>query len=144
MKNVRLFVAFLVVLVASACAPANSRSATASAESDIDKWLDAVRNHGARVEPAGEVEQPFLTVIGQMVQVNGEDVQVFAYPSAAAMEAQAARISHDGGTVGTSKIHWIGAPHFFKQGKLLVLYVGENDDLRRILIATLGRQFAGM
>jgi hypothetical protein len=142
MKNVRRFAA-LIILVASACAPTISRSVAASAASDIDKWLDAVAARGVRVERVGEVEQPFLSVIGQMVQVNSEDVQAFGYPSAADMEAQASRISPDGGTVGTSNIHWIGTPHFFKQGKLLVLYVGENDDLLRILTATLGRQFAG-
>ena len=143
MTNVGRFTASIIVLVASACAPGNLCSAAAIAESDIDQWLDAMRGRGAAVGLVGDVEQPFLSVTGSMVQVNGEDAQVFAYPSAAAMEAQAARISPDGSTVGTSKIHWIGAPHFFKQGKLLVLYVGENDDLLRILTATLGRQFAG-
>ena len=143
MKNVRRFAAFIIVLIASACAPAISRSVAASAKSDVDKWLDAMRARGARVEPVGEAEQPFLSVTGSMVQVNGEDVQAFGYPSAAEMDAQAARISPDGGTIGTSKIHWIGTPHFFKQGRLLVLYVGENGDLLRILAATLGRQFAG-
>ncbi len=111
--------------------------------SDTITLLNALRVRGVQVELVGEVEQPFLSVIGQMVRVNGEDVQLFAYQSAAEMEAQAARISPDGGTVGTSKFHWIGTPHFFKQAKLLVLYVGENGDLLRILSATLGRQFAG-
>ena len=138
MNIVRRFAA-LIVLAIVACAPAISRSAA----SIIDNWLEAMRARGAIVEPAGEAEQPFLSVTGQMVQVNGEDVQLFAYPSAAEMEAQAGRISPDGGMVGNSKIHWIGAPHFFKRGRLLVLYVGENGDLLRLLTAVLGRQFAG-
>ncbi len=138
MKYFRRFAA-LIVLAIAACAPAISRPEASA----IDHWLDALRARGAIVETVGEAEQPFISVIGSMVQVNGEDVQLFAYLSEVQMDAQATRISPDGGTVGTAKIHWIGAPHFFKQGSLLVLYVGENGDLLRLLTEILGRQFAG-
>ena len=146
MKSFALIAALILLQIAAACAQAGSTAAldsVAKPAGDVLIWLDAMRAHGARVELMGEVEQPFLSVTGSMVQVNGEDVQVFAYPGAADVETQAARISPDGGTVGTSKIHWIGTPHFFKQGKLLVLYVGENSGVLRILEGILGRQFAG-
>jgi hypothetical protein len=91
----------------------------------------------------GEVEQPFLSVAGTMIKVQDEDVQVFQYSSAAEMEAQAALISRDGTAVGTRKIHWIGSPHFFKQGRVLVLYVGQDKKVEKALEAVLGRQFAG-
>lgn len=78
-----------------------------------------------------------------MIRLYGEDVQVFQYSSAAQMEAEAKHISRDGTTVGTRKIHWIGAPHFFKQGRILVLYVGDHKRVEKALEAVLGRQFAG-
>lgn len=78
-----------------------------------------------------------------MVKVRGEDVQVFQYSNIAAATAQADLVSPDGGTVGTTKLHWVGLPHFYKQGKLLVLYVGDNGNVLKALEAVLGRQFAG-
>jgi hypothetical protein len=45
--------------------------------------------------------------------------------------------------VGTRKIFWVGAPHFFKQGRLLVLYVGDTEKVLGALAVVLGRQFAG-
>lgn len=78
-----------------------------------------------------------------MIKVRGEDVQVFQYSNAAAMDAQAALVSLDGSAVGTTKLHWVGAPHFYKKGKLLVLYVGDHDKVLKALEAVLGPQFAG-
>ena len=73
----------------------------------------------------------------------GEDVQIFQYRNAAAMEAEAARISPDGFTVGTMQLHWIGSPHFYKQGKLLILYLGDNNRVLQALQESLGPSFAG-
>lgn len=78
-----------------------------------------------------------------MIKIGDQDVQVFQYVDAAQVEAQAARVSPDGDTVGTSKIRWIGSPHFFKQDKLLILYLGEDEKVLKALEAVLGRQFAG-
>ena len=110
---------------------------------DYASLIDGLRAGGAIVEPEGEVDQPFLSVTGTMIKLHGEDVQVFQYPDAAAAEAQAARISRDANTAGTTKIHWIGPPHFYRQGRLLVLYVGDEERVLKTLEAVLGRQFAG-
>lgn len=114
-----------------------------SAVTDRASLISKLRAAGANVEIVGDVDQPFLSVTGTMIKLQGEDVQVFQYSSAAEMEAQAALISHDGTTVGTRKIHWIGSPHFFKQGRVLVLYVGDDKNVENALEAVLGGQFAG-
>lgn len=89
------------------------------------------------------MEQPFFSVKGKMIEVQGEGVQVFQYLSAAEADGEAALVSSSGSTIGTTKVHWIGPPHFYKKGKLLVLYVGDDDKLLKVLEAALGRQFAG-
>lgn len=114
-----------------------------SAVTDRASLLSKLRAAGAKVEISGEVNQPFLSVTGTMIKLHGEDVQVFQYPGAAQMEAEAGLISRDGTAVGKRKIHWIGPPHFFKQGRVLVLYVGEEKKVTDALEAALGRQFAG-
>ncbi|MBI2182419.1 MAG: hypothetical protein HYU31_16570 [Deltaproteobacteria bacterium] len=120
--------------------PGGSRARTVT---DYASLIDYFRAAGIKVQAEGEVEQPFLSVKGRAIKIHDEDVQVFQYSSAAAMEAQAARISPNGMAVGTSKIHWLGPPHFFKKEKLLVLYIGDEAKTLKALEAALGRQFAG-
>lgn len=141
---------FVVAVGSTACAGKLSASnqpqqgkSHAGQVMDYASLIDNLRAAGISVEPEGEVDQPFFSVEGMMIKVRGEDVQVFQYSSAAAADAQAALVSLDGSAVGTTKLHWIGPPHFYKQGKLLVLYVGDNDEVLKALEATLGRQFAG-
>ena len=111
---------------------------------DYASLIDNLRTAGVNVESEGEeVDQPFFSVEGRIIKVSGEDVQVFQYGDAAAADAQAALVAPDGSSVGTSKLHWVGPPHFYKKGKLLVLYVGGNAKALKALEAVLGRQFAG-
>lgn len=77
------------------------------------------------------------------MKINGEAVQVFQYRSPSAANADAKRVSADGSTIGTSKPMWMAIPHFFKSGKLIVLYVGGNETILDPLLTSLGAQFAG-
>ena len=135
----RLFLLSIPLLFVVAVASA----AGSGPVTDYPSLIASLRASGARVEPSGDVEQPFLSIKGRMIKVHGEDVQVFQYASAAAADAETAPISRDGTAVGARKIHWIGSPHFYKKGRLVVLYVGDDDRVRRTLEAALGRQFAG-
>ncbi|HEV8719702.1 MAG TPA: hypothetical protein VGW77_03575 [Candidatus Binatia bacterium] len=110
---------------------------------DYPSLIKSLRALGAGATASGDVEQPFFSITGIMIKVHGEDVQVFQYANAAAADAEAAPISRDGMAVGRRKIFWVGPPHFVKQGRLLVLYVGNNDKVLKTLEAVLGQQFAG-
>ena len=139
----------LLAVGLASCGGASSAPTQAQGQSlaypvtDQASLLSKLRAAGASIEVVGEVDQPFLSITGTMIKLQGEDVQVFQYSSAAEMEAQAALISRDGTAVGTRKIHWIDAPHFFKQERVLVLYVGNDEKVQEALKAVLGPQFAG-
>jgi len=105
--------------------------------------IDNLRTAGATVEPTGEVTQPFFSVTGNIIVVNGDDVQAFEYADVAAAEAEAALVSSDGSAVGTSMIGWVATPHFYKAGRLIVLYVGDSEAVTDVLESVLGQQFAG-
>lgn len=122
--------------------PAQRESAAAPV-ADYASLVASLRAAGAPVSPGQAVRQPFFSVPGKTIRVHGEDVQVFEFADAARAEAQASRVSPTGTTVGTTKVHWIGPPHFYRKGKLLVLYVGGDDRVLKALDASLGRQFAG-
>ena len=122
---------------------AQQRQSKSAPVTDYPSLIKSLRASGAGATAVGEVDQPFFSITGLMIKVHGEDVQVFQYANAAAADAEAAPISRDGTAVGTRKIHWIGSPHFFKQGRVLVLYVGNDEKVEKTLEAVLGRQFAG-
>lgn len=110
---------------------------------DYVSLVDALRASNATVEPGDSVEQAFFSVTGQIIKVNGADAQVFEYESKEAMEAEAALVAPDGGSVGTSMMMWMATPHFFKSGRALVLYVGDDAATLDLLKSVLGEQFAG-
>lgn len=110
---------------------------------DFDDLVGRLEASGATVTATGAVSQPFFTPEGQIIAVNGQDVQVFEYDNEAAANAEADLVSPDGGSVGTSIMSWIAPPHFYDGGRLIVLYVGDDSGLIDALESVLGPQFAG-
>ena len=38
---------------------------------------------------------------------------------------------------------WVAPPHFYKAGRIIILYIGENATVMDVLNSLLGVQFAG-
>ena len=110
---------------------------------DYVSLIDQLRKSGAIVEPAGSIEQPFFSVVGQSILVNGENVQVFEYPTQTEAEEDASKVSPDGHSIGLSMPLWVDPPHFHQKEKIIVLYVGEDPPTIELLESILGTQFAG-
>lgn len=110
---------------------------------DYISLVDSLRAANANVQPAGDITQPFFSVKGLIITVNGNDVQVFEYADVAAADAEAALVSPDGSSIGTTMVGWVAPPHFYQAEKVIVLYVGENKTVIDILESVLGPQFAG-
>ncbi len=122
---------------------AASTAVQTAAVQDLTTLVTALQAAGLTVETGESVTQPFFTAPGQTLKINGQDVQVFAYDTAQAMEAEAAQIAPDASTVGTNMPSWMSDPHFYKLGNMLVLYVGQDQKILDILSGVLGPQFAG-
>ncbi len=145
-KNWLLIIGLVLVLAIVGLAGCTSEKPPVSHGGPVTDYvslIDNLRQAGATVEPSGEVAQPFFTVTGNIITVNGGDVQVFEYADAAAAEAEAALVSPDGFSVGTSMISWVATPHFYKTDRLIVLYVGDSEAVTNVLESVLGQQFAG-
>ena len=105
--------------------------------------IDPLLATGAEVKVTGEVvKQPFFSVAGTIILVNGERVQVLDYGDTDDPEA-AAHISPDGSSIGTTMVSWVAPPYFFRTETAIVLYVGENPKVIEALTSVLGPQFAG-
>jgi len=132
-----------LALVAGCKPPTTPPTIGGGPVTDYASLADDLRAAGATVEPAGEVSQDFFSVKGQVIKVNGADVQVFEYESEAAAQEEADLVSPTGSPIGTTMVSWVETPHFYGAGRLIVLYVGGNDAVTALLEDALGSQFAG-
>ena len=145
--NFRVVVMLLVVfaLTMSACASATptaspTKPLTVEDQESLVKVLQAA---GAKVESGDSITQEFFTPEGHTFKVNGGDLQVYEYPSADAMAQESSKVAPDGGSVGTSMMMWMDTPHFYKAGRIIVLYLGKDKALLDLLNKAMGPQFAG-
>ncbi|MCA1611072.1 MAG: hypothetical protein LC780_09475 [Acidobacteria bacterium] len=92
---------------------------------------------------ANPLDSAVFAVPGSVYTVNGDDLQMFVYPTESAALTDSLRIAPSGGTVGTTAIGWIAPPHIFRRGPLIVVYLGSDARIREALSAELGNQIAG-
>jgi hypothetical protein len=97
---------------------------------------------------------PFLierSVDAGLFDVNavGTRMQVFEYATREQADAEAALVDHEGriiaGRAGgpTYAVCWIGTPRFYRDGRLIVLYLGDDAGALAVLGRVLGGPFAG-
>jgi hypothetical protein len=118
---------------------------------DYSTLLHYLRDSGASIGEEGEIHEPFFDVEGRRVTVNGGAIQVFEYANAEVMESEASCVSPDGFSITKEKgdlwercfVSWIGPPHFYKAGRIIVIYIGDDDSIISLLENALGTQFAG-
>src|SRR3989344_4106421 len=113
---------------------------------DYSSLVDAIKSRGVLVEYVDEIaaEISSFSVSTKVISVGGADVQVFEFASESDAKTAILTVSKDGTEIGTSIIRWIDTPHFYTNGKLIVLYVGQNPEIVNLLESFLGKQFAGM
>jgi len=143
----RILLIFLTVLIFATSACGSNATPSPSSGSitvqDMASLVSALQASGATVEIGDPLTQDFFSPEGRTVKVNGADLQVFEYENAEAMEKDASQVASDGGSIGTSMVDWIDTPHFYKAGRMIVLYVGSDQTVSDLLNKALGPQFAG-
>ena len=127
---------------ANPSAPTPAASHGAGQVTDLVSLVDTLRAQGLKVQPSGEVEQPFFDVTGSMLTVNSADVQVFEFADPSAAKDAMAKIGPDGNPA-TTIVEWVAPPHFYQAGRIVVLYIGQDTAIIKALTAALGEQVAG-
>ena len=105
--------------------------------------IDALNAADAVREVGDPVMQEYFSVGGASVKVRESDILVFEYETAEAMEADASLVASDGGSIDTTMLFWVATPHFFKAGRIIVVYIGDDAEMLSQLESLLGAQFAG-
>lgn len=131
----------VVILLLSACGSVGNANPGSGDGGVIGtaELVDGLREAGAQVEISGSVEQPFFPVSGQVLEVNGSQVQVFEFADQNGRRQVSDTISSSGDQIGTSLPSWIDQPNFWADGRLIVLYVGQNQSLIDLLSSVLGQ-----
>ncbi|HEX8034807.1 MAG TPA: hypothetical protein VF510_13210 [Ktedonobacterales bacterium] len=114
---------------------------------DAEGLRKALQAAKVTISDGPQVTERFVTITGQTLFVNGERVEIFEYATPEAANAEAARIDPDACMVttpnGTITLDWPDSPHFYKSGRLIVLYVGTTASMKQLLTSMLGGEFAG-
>ena len=149
-----LLIPVLVMLVGSGCSvgtaagqskcdDAMSTASHGGPACDYVSFVDQLRAAGATVTPTGSLEPSFFSVGGYAITADTETIQVYEFANNAAMASEAATVSPDGYTVGHTKVSWIAPPHFYRAGRIIVVYPGSDATTLQQLTSILGPQFAG-
>lgn len=148
LKRVALLLMIVSIFAISCTAPQEAApTAVSLPEANADgtyDWLIAVLGtNGASVESLSTISQPFFEPEGQVIHVDGQEVQIFEFANEAEATAAAASINASGSSVGTTMVSWLATPHFFQSGRLIVLYLGDVETAVASLEGVLGPQIAG-
>ena len=142
---------FIAIVVLAATAACDTRSPLGpSSTTRIEGFLGALRELGLRVTFEGTVprsETPYFSVDARRALIERSAVHgpsrltIFEYPSEAAAAADAAAVSADGQPTPSVRISWVSTPRFYRQDRLIVLYVGCDLEVAAALGKVLGQPF---
>jgi hypothetical protein len=124
-------------LLLAACSPAGQ-----AREMDLDGLALALSQAGGAVQEGGEVSQEFFQAPGRLLRVNEAEVQVFQYASVEARQSDSSLIGPGGSEIGTMMVTWVDRPNFWASGRLIVLYVGQDEAVISLLSQVLGDPIA--
>lgn len=130
------------ILLAASCQQRSPLEPSGSGT--VDQLLRALRQRGLTVSLAGEIPREinrFFSVPAQQVVINESRVSAFEYSSAEAAAADAALVGPDGQPSTLARITWVSTPRFYRQDRLIVLYVGCSTEVVQALDVTVGPAF---
>lgn len=140
-SSVRIIIVVSSIAVGISCG-GNPTGPTASGT--LDELLQALRQQGLRVTVGEEISPEanrFFSVPARQIFVNESRVNVFEYRTAAAAAADAALVSPAGQPNPRAMIDWVSTPSFYRNDRLIALYVGCSPETLKALEAALGPPF---
>ena len=137
-----------VLLLVSGCSPKKAVLTTDN-EKDLADMITYLEDHGYE-SSVEEAASDIFPGICMHVKTESEVLNVYFYENPTVVEEVASGIGKDGSSYQNKsktkvvEISWVSAPHFFKKNTMMVQYIGENENILKLLTAYLGPQFAGL
>jgi len=120
---------------------AGSGPGVSPAAGQIGGYADLVavlQADGVTVTPGGDVDQPFIPIKGHLITINGADVQVFEFQDDATRQQVSDAISQAQNSINTSLPSGVTLPNVWAQGRLIVVYIGDDQAAINTLTKILG------
>jgi hypothetical protein len=124
--------------------------------SDLRDLVTAIKAQGNLVRVESCLDDTLFPDIRdrKTVRIGSEFIQVFVFQYEGTTNGAAASVSPDGFSVtnaylkgieptSIANIGWIDEPHFYKNGRLIAVYIGHDAAMKKLLANTMGPQFAG-
>jgi hypothetical protein len=110
----------------------------------FDDFVASLEAAGAQVEVTGDFSEqiPFFNdVSGFVLQVNGADVHVIEFASADTRASAENMLRDRSSTIQNLLPDWITQANIWRGDRIIVLYVGEDSEIIRLISGVLGDPF---
>ena len=108
-----------------------------------DRLASQLQMAGLKVERTGSARQPFFAVPAKVLAIGADEIEVFEFRNAEDAKKAAAMVSADGGTIGTSAMHWMAPPHFHRRDSTILIHLGSTAEVQSAIERIAGAAFAG-
>jgi len=106
-------------------------------------FIKSLENSGFKPKTTKQVNEGLISGDLTIVNINEDTIGVYEYKNNEEMEKGAKPISSNGSMIGGAIYEWISKVHFYKNGNIIVLYMGINIETIKEIEKLLGKQFAG-
>lgn len=89
----------------------------------------------------GVLSSRFFSVPGMKFEASGETVLAYEFESEDTAAQDRALVSSDGWGIGSKYINWVVGPNYYHNGKLIVIYDGDESNVIETLTAAMGASF---
>lgn len=110
---------------------------------NTEEFINSISKLGYKARVTMIENKNFLSGALTVVNFHNDDIAVYEYKNNQQMEKDLKSISADGSMMGYAEIDWAKPPHFYKNGNIIVLYAGEDKEIKRVIQKLVGIQFAG-
>ena len=136
------------LLLVSGCTKSKPQL-TEDNEKDLANMITYLEDQGYE-SSVEEADSDIFPGIRMRIKIESEVLEVYLYKNPTVLEEVASGIGKDGSSYQNKsktkviEISWVSEPHFFKRNTMMVQYIGENENILKLLTSYLGPQFSGL
>lgn len=138
----KLIFLMITLLILTSCSKKTKENGT-----DYITFLEMLDENGIQYKEGDLDTSSFLSVARKPIFIEDEIIGIYEYASNEDMEKDSMYIDKGGSSISMPgkgvEISWVSFPHFFKKDTLIILYVGENQQILELLNKNYGDEFAG-
>lgn len=127
---------------------------------DLEEFENEIKSKGYEYKRQ-DLQGGILTPISQYMHLNDSimvddkqvilydtEIIIYSYEYKEEMEKEASFINEEASEINRNddfiQIEWPKTPHFYKKGRIIVQYIGDDEKIISDLTEIMGEQFAGM